>query len=140
MGGGVSRDPADADRDALLASDAPSTAVAAVLGKTPARVRQMRGEAGDRREAGRPRSEAATPRSARGAALLSVLVTDAAAVGETPEAYLEGARVRRSGAIVTRHDGAHRCDCSSCCRKDPTRAATPTEHRAPLPGALSEET
>ena len=96
MGGGVSRDPADADRDALLASDAPSTAVAAVLGKTPARVRQMRGEAGDRREAGRPRSEAATPRSARGAALLSVLVTDAAAVGETPEAYLEGARARRT--------------------------------------------
>ena len=91
----MSRTP-DADRDALLASNEPSTAVAAVLQRTPARVRQLRAAAGDRREAGRPRSEAVTPRTARGAALLASLVTDAAAVGETPEAYLDGARVRRT--------------------------------------------
>lgn len=84
------------DRDAEIASAVASGAscvdVAAMHGRTPARVGQIARKAGVETKAGRKPTGAATHHTARGRALLAQLVTDAAAAGVEPEEYLAAAR------------------------------------------------
>ena len=77
------------DPDEALLSDAPSSAVAALLDVTPSRVRQRRAALGVAGTNGRPRSPSS--RAAR-AALGSRVVVDAAAVGLGPVEYLDAAQ------------------------------------------------
>lgn len=84
----------------LRAGEAPA-AVAIATGLSRSRVYQLQAQLGIRGAAGRPRTAAATPRTARGRALLARLVADAAAAGVEPEVYLErlGAIDRAVGAV-----------------------------------------
>ena len=78
----------DREIASAIASGATAPAVATAYGLTPQRVRQIAAAAGLRGISGRPRTGAATPRTARGRALLARLVADAEAAGVEPEAYL----------------------------------------------------
>lgn len=77
------------DREALLSSDAPASAVAAALGVSEQRVRALRAALGDRRRAGRPPGRAITGGSARGRALLARLTAIGERRGVEPEALLD---------------------------------------------------
>lgn len=76
-----------------IASGAPASDVAELYGITPQRARQIAAAGGvDARRPGRRRTDAITPASHRGRALLARLVADASAAGLEPEAYLDRLR------------------------------------------------
>lgn len=78
----------------LVAGGEPTAAIAARYGITPRRVRAIAAATGNARAlAGRPRTGAATPNTARGRAALATLTTDATDVGLEVEVYLARARV-----------------------------------------------
>lgn len=85
------------DRNAEIVSlhDSGSTdaEIAAVYGIAPHRVGQIVRAATERRRPGRRRTDAITPASHRGRALLARLVADAATAGVEPEAYLDSAQI-----------------------------------------------
>lgn len=76
-----------------IASGAPASDVAALYGITPQRARQIAAAGGvDARRPGRRRTDAITPASHRGRALLARLVADASAADLEPEVYLDRLR------------------------------------------------
>jgi hypothetical protein len=76
-----------------IASGAPASDVAELYGITPQRARQIAAAGGvDARRPGRRRTDAITPASHRGRALLARLVADASAADLEPEVYLDRLR------------------------------------------------
>lgn len=76
-----------------IASGAPASDVAELYGITPQRARQIAAAGGvEARTPGRRRTDAITPASHRGRALLARLVADASAADLEPEVYLDRLR------------------------------------------------
>ena len=81
-----------------IASGAPASDVAELYGITPQRARQIAAAGGvDARRPGRRRTDAITPASHRGRALLARLTSIAATLGTTPETALDRLDPARSG-------------------------------------------
>ena len=92
----MTRPATDRNAEILSLHDSGATdaEIAAVYGIAPQRVGQIvRAEIDAPRRPGRRRTDAITPASHRGRALLARLVADASAAGLEPEAYLDRLRM-----------------------------------------------
>ena len=123
---------------AALSSDLPDSEIAAQYGVSRERVRAIRRAAGDgARATGRRRSDAVTPASARGRALLAQLVADAAEARVGPEEYLHDARNQRGATdrIVELLSDAHHAGALTELERDVWRIAI-----GPVDSATTEAT